>query len=241
MIIYERQETILNHLKQNRFSTIKDLSKLVWSSESSVRRDIKALEQKGYVKQIYGGVVSAEYENNVVPINLRDSSNTATKDKLAKKAANHIFNGATIFMDGSSTVRRIIKYIDKFEDIKIITNNQRIFSECTNSNITLYCTGGLFDRQNSIFFGNAAENYINNTYADIFFFSSQAISNDGEISDVSEEETSLRKIMLSRSKKKIFLFDSSKLGFQKTFTLCNKDDVDYIICDKPLPWEKDFK
>ena len=59
MIIYERQETILNYLKQNRVSTIKELSKIVWSSESSVRRDIKVLEQKGYVKQIYGGVVSA--------------------------------------------------------------------------------------------------------------------------------------------------------------------------------------
>ena len=70
-----------------------------------------------------------------------------------------------------------------------------------------------------------------------FFFSSQAISNYGEISDISEEETSLRKVMLSRSKKKIFLCDSSKLGLQKTFTLYNKDEVDLIICDKVLPWE----
>jgi len=237
MIIYERQETILNYLKQNRISTIRELSKIVWSSESSVRRDIKVLEQKGYVKQIYGGVVSAEYENNVVPINLRDSSNVSIKEDLAKKAANYIFNGATLFMDGSSTVRRIIKYIGKFKDLKIITNNQRIFSECTHSHIKLYCTGGLFDSQNSIFFGNTAENYINHTSADIFFFSSQAISNYGEISDISEEETSLRKAMLSRSKKKIFLCDSSKLGLQKTFTLCNKDEVDLIICDKVLPWE----
>jgi len=237
MIIYERQETILNYLKQNRFSTIKELSKIVWSSESSVRRDIKILEQKGYVKQIYGGVVSAEYENSVVPVNLRDSSNSAIKEKLAKEAASHIFDGATIFMDGSSTVRRIIKYIGKFKDLKIITNNQRIFSECTHSHIKLYCTGGLFDSRNSIFFGSTAEKYINTTNADIFFFSSQAISNYGEISDISEEETSLRKAMLNRSKKKIFLCDSSKLGLQKTFTLCNKDDVDLIICDKKMSWE----
>ena len=237
MIIYERQETILNYLKQNRVSTIKELSRIVWSSESSVRRDIKVLEQKGYVKQIYGGVIAAEYANNVVPINLRDSFNISIKEELAKKAASHIFNGATIFMDGSSTVRRIIKYIDKFKDLKIITNNQRIFSECTHPHIKLYCTGGLFDSQNRIFFGNTSEKYIDNINADIFFFSSQAISNCGEISDISEEETSLRKVMLSRSKKKIFLCDSSKLGLQKTFTLCNKDDVDLIICDKSLPWE----
>ena len=117
-------------------------------------------------------------------------------------------------------------------------NNQRIFSECTSSQVKLYCTGGLFDSHSSIFYGNSAENYVSNIGADLFFFSSQAISEDGEISDVSEEETSLRKVMLSRSKKKIFLCDSSKLGLQKTFTLCSKDDVDLIICDKKLPWEK---
>ena len=128
MVIYERQRTILNYLKQNRFSTIKELSKIVWSSESSVRRDIKILEQEGYVKQIYGGVVSAEYENNVVPVNLRDSSNASIKEDLAKKAANYIFNGATIFMDGSSTVRRIIKCIGKFKDHKIITDNPHLLS-----------------------------------------------------------------------------------------------------------------
>lgn len=237
MIIYERQQTILNYLKQNKFSTVKELSKNVLSSESSVRRDIKVLEQKGYITQIYGGVTLAGYANDVVPIGLRDSSNISIKEDLARKATKHIVDGATILMDGSSTVRKIIKYMGHFKNIKIITNNQLLFSECTHPQIKLYCTGGLFDSQSNIFLGSSAENYVSSINADIFFFSSQAISNDGEISDVSEEETSLRKIMLSRSKKKIFLCDSSKVGLKKTFTLCTRSDVDLIICDKKLPWE----
>ena len=52
-----------------------------------------------------------------------------------------------------------------------------------------------------------------------------------------EEETALRKIMLARAKRKIFLCDSSKLGKERTFAVCGKDDVDLIICDKRLPWE----
>ena len=241
MIIYERQETILNYLKEKKISTIKELSKIVWASESSVRRDIKVLEQKGYVDQVYGGVTLAGYSNKVIPIGLRDSNNSTVKDELAKEASKYIFDGATILMDGSSTVRRIIKYTNIYKNLKIITNNQLIFSECSNPQIKLYCTGGLFDSQSNIFTGNAAENYIDSINADIVFFSSQAISNDGEISDVSEGETSLRKKMLSRSKTKIFLCDSSKLGLEKTFVLCTKNDIDLIICDKQLPWEKTDK
>lgn len=237
MIIYERQQAILNYLKQNKFSTVKELSKIVWASESSVRRDIKVLEQKGYVNQMYGGIALSGYSNNVVPISLRDSSNASIKDELAKEASKHIFDGATILMDGSSTVRRIIKYTNRFKNLKIITNNQLVFLECTHPQIKLYCTGGLFNSQSNIFLGSTAESYISNINADIVFFSSQAISNDGEISDVSEAETSLRRMMLSRAEKKVFLCDSSKLGLKKTFTLCTKNDVDLIICDKKLPWE----
>lgn len=69
------------------------------------------------------------------------------------------------------------------------------------------------------------------------FFSSQAISETGTVSDVSEGETALRKVMLSQRQKEDFLCDSSKFGLVKTFTLCTKDDIDMIISDKALPWE----
>jgi len=237
MSIYERQSKILEHLKVKQFATVKELAGIVWSSESSVRRDIKILEANGYVSQIYGGVVLADHKNSVVPVTLRDSSRSDIKDAIAKRAAEYIFDGATIMLDGSSTVRRILKYLDKFAELKIITNNQRVFSECSNLKIKIYCTGGLFLPQSNIFVGSSAENFLRTTHADILFFSSQAISNDGEVSDVSEEETSLRRIMIERAKTKIFLCDSSKIGQKKTFTLCCKDDIDKIICDSSLPWE----
>lgn len=237
MTVYERQNTILNFLKKQHFSTIKELGKIVWASESSIRRDIKTLENKGYIKQFYGGVILSGYENSVVPVALRNNHNSTIKDELAKRAAGHIFDGATIFMDGSSTVRRIIKYLNGFHGIKIITNNQLIFNETISPEIQVYCTGGRFVPENDIFVGSSAKNFLKGVNADLMFFSSQAISETGEISDASEEETSLRQTMLSKAKKKIFLCDSSKIGLKYTFTVCNKDQIDEIICDKKMPWE----
>ena len=127
MILYERQNEILKHLKESRFSTIKERAGLVYSSESSVRRDVKTLEQKGYVSQVYGGVVLSEYTNCVIPVDLRDNSNALVKEELARKASEYLFDGATVILDGSSTVRRIVKYMDNFRGLKIITNNKQIF------------------------------------------------------------------------------------------------------------------
>ena len=237
MLVFERQQEIMKYLTKKHFATVKELSGAVFTSEATVRRDVKALEAKGCLVQIYGGVVLPEYERSVVPLSLRDPSNSSVKEELARRAADELFDGATVILDGSSTVRRIIKYIDKFRDLKIITNNARIFEGNLPRGARLYCTGGLFLPQSNIFVGSGAEKYISEINADLLFFSSQALSLDGEISDASEEETSLRRVMLSRARRKIFLCDSTKLGESRTFTVCHKDDIDKIICDKSLPWE----
>lgn len=237
MIQYERQKKILEVLKENDTMTIEEIAKKIFFSQSTVRRDIKALEQQGYVHSLYGGVMLSEYRNSIVPVNMRNSSFSSVKESLAKKAAEMIFDGAVVIMDSASTVRRICKYIKPHVRVKIITNNLCLFDEPHGDNIKMYCTGGLYNSLNRNFVGAGAEKYIKDINADIVFFSSQGLSEDGDITDASEEETALRTIMLEHAKQKVFLCDSSKFGEKKTFRLCNKDDIDVIICDIKLPWE----
>ena len=237
MIRYDRQQRIIEILERKQSATIKELSEALFSSEASIRRDIQTLEAQGYVKKIYGGVILSKYQNGVVPVNLRDSDNSGVKDELAKRAAELIKDGDTVIMDASSTVRRIVKHLGHLNNVKIITNNLRIFSECQNADIKLYCTGGAYSSENHAFIGPAAENYLRSISADVLFFSSQGLDENGTISDASEEESALRQVMIKRSKRKYFLCDSSKLGVRKTFTLCEKDDITSVICDVKLPWE----
>ncbi len=234
---FDRQNEILNLLKSEHCLSIKELSRRIYSSESSVRRDLEYLERCGFIKKVYGGAVLAEYENDLVPVSLRDSSNSAIKEKIAQKASKEVFDGAVIFMDSSSTVMRITKYLSSYKNLKIITNNLRIFEEAKKLNIDLYCTGGKYDRIEEMFAGALAEKHIKDIYADIMFFSCRGISKFGDITDISEAQISLRKAMMEHSKTKIFLCDSTKFGIVKAFRLCGKDDVDKIICDAPLSFE----
>ena len=103
MIIYERQQKILDYLKQNKFANIKTLSQIVYSSESSVRRDVKALETRGYVKQVYGGVTLPGFEHGIIPVNMRESVNTAVKEELARRASEYIF--------GVNSLPKAAKYV----------------------------------------------------------------------------------------------------------------------------------
>ena len=230
MLKIERHQEILKILNEVHISSIKDIAKKIFSSEATVRRDIETLESRGLVHKTYGAVVLSEYANDVVPYTIRDTTNSVIKEKLAKRAAKLINDGDVIFMDNSSTVKRMIKYINGVTNIKIISNSLSLFSEVQgNKNITFYSTGGKFNTHNDVLVGSSTEEFIRTLNADVLFFSAQALSFDGEVSDVSEDETPIRKVMIERAKKKVFLVDSSKLGLKKLYKVCDRNDIDEII------------
>ena len=107
MLQYDRQLAIQAYLKQHHSTTVRALAKHLYISEASVRRDIAALEAAGLVLRVYGGVVLPEHKNEVVPVELRESANSAAKEIIAEEAAKLIHDGDTVFFDSSSTVRRI--------------------------------------------------------------------------------------------------------------------------------------
>jgi len=233
----ERRQQILAVLQTEKVSSIRDLAARLYTSEASVRRDVQALEKEGQVRRVYGGVLLSEYENAVVPLAMRDDEHSAAKEALARRAAAMVGDGETLFLDASSTVRRMVRHLHGRKGLTIITSNQRIFDELGDCDARVYCTGGEYSRENHVFAGPAAERFVRSVSADWLFFSSQGLSLDGEISDYSETETSLRRAMIDRARRKVCLMDASKLGRRCAFTLCNRDEVDTFVCDAPLPWE----
>lgn len=234
----ERRRQILAILGAERIASVRDLAARLYASEASVRRDVLALEKEGVVRRVYGGVLLSEYENAVVPLAMRDDEHSAAKEALARRAAAMVGDGETLFLDASSTVRRMLRHLGGRRNLTIITNNQRIFDQLGECSARVYCTGGEYSRENHVFVGPAAERFVRSVTADRLFFSSQGLSAAGEISDYSEQETALRRAMLDRSREHICLMDASKLGRSCAFRLCARDEVDAFVCDAPLPWER---
>ena len=237
MLQLERQQMILDYLENKTAASVKELAKVLYISEASIRRDITELESKGLVERTYGGVLLARYKNEVIPVELRDSESSAAKERIAMEAARLIQDGDTIIMDASTTVSRICHYMKGMKNVRVFTNNLRIFTLLQASDIEVYCTGGKFFPQRECFLGPYAEDFLHTVSADILFFSSQGISEDGDITDVDEQENSLRRVMIKQARKKIFLCDSSKFGVRRPFILCNREQVDRIISDKRLAFQ----
>ena len=221
----KRRDDILNYLKSNHFASISELSAAFFASEATIRRDIQKLAANGLVKSFYGGVAITEYQNTPVPINLRDKENSANKEKIALSASKLVRDNSTIIFDSSSTVRRMCKYISGKQGLTVITSNLRVCEELRESSVKVICTGGTLANRWDCFTGHIAEDTLRKLKADMLFFSSQGVSENGDITDSSEEETSLRKVMFSIAKEHYFLCDPSKIGKNFPFMLCNTENV----------------
>ena len=85
--------------------------------------------------------------------------------------------------------------------------------------------------------GSMAQENVKSYNAGWLFFSSSSLSHDGVISDYSEEETALRLTMYGQAEHSVFLCDSTKLGKASAFRAFALKDIDYAVCDAPMPDE----
>ncbi|HOA52234.1 MAG TPA: DeoR family transcriptional regulator, partial [Thermogutta sp.] len=55
--VQERRQQLLELIRTRRFATLEELAAALGVSESTVRRDLEALEQQGDARRIHGGAL----------------------------------------------------------------------------------------------------------------------------------------------------------------------------------------
>ena len=229
----EREQEILGILKsKNGFVTVKHLCEALFTSESSIRRDLKSLEQRGMVKRSYGGAAIVTNFSGIVNFNSRTRQNTQEKKEIASKAAALINDGDVVFLDQSSSAFYVANEIINRHSLTVVTNNIEIMMLLSNSGIKLISSGGYLSEENrNCLIGGDAQNTFRNIYADIVFFSVKGITDDGIMWDCSREEVVVRNTMFQNSAQKVMLCDGSKFGVHAPYKQCNVSDIDFLICD----------
>lgn len=229
----EREREIINILKDNNgFITVRELCRALYASESSVRRDLTVLEGRGIINRTHGGAELISNYSNVVAFSKRSHHNIQAKKTIAKKAATLIRDGNVIFLDQSSTSFFLAGEIMNNSTLTVITNNIEILSLMCDTGIKTMSSGGVLYSENRVcLVGPDAQYIFDNSYADIMFFSTKSLTNDGSIWDPSREEVLVRNSMLKNAAKRVFLCDSEKFGTNSAYKQCTLNDVDVLVSE----------
>ena len=167
MLKNEREREIINLLKnEDGFVTVKKLCEMLYASESSIRRDLTALEQKGIINKTYGGAELVKNFSNVISFIKRSHHNINEKRIIANKAKSLIKDGSVIFLDSSSTSFYLANEIIHNNTLTVITNNIEILCLLSNSLINVVSSGGVMSPENrTCLIGPDAQYIFENTYA----------------------------------------------------------------------------
>ena len=234
MINLEREDKIIKILKKRNSISVNELSKILFTSTSTVRRDLTNMEKKGLVTRTFGGVyLSKNIFNKEIPFKYREESNILEKRNLCQKVLPYIKDNMSLFLDSSTTVLQLINYLNNYKNLTIITNGFEITNEIiNNTKHQVILTGGIIQPNSNSLLGTITNTTLNNLHADLSILSSTGIDIDFGVSESTLGQSETKKIMNKNSDMCIYLVDNSKFnkkGINKTLDL---KEIDIVITNK---------
>lgn len=233
----ERRKEILEILEKRNSVSVEELSDVLFTAKATIRRDLDKMARDGVITRTHGGAVKLQSGNIDYPLSFRESENGKIKDAISVLAAEFVSDGQSLFLDGSSTVIRLIEKLAFKKRLKIITNGVKTAYELSQAGLDTICTGGSLSVNSASLTGAQTVKCVEKYNVDVFFFSCRAISMECGVTESSEEVAAVKQAMANKSKKNILLVDSAKFDRTAFCTLDVLNRLDYVITDR-LPSEK---
>lgn len=237
-MLKKRQKEIFTKLKENKEVSVTELSDLYNVSLVTIRRDLEHLKQKGLLLRTHGGAVLVDSKDSEteLPYSIRLTRNFHEKELIAQEAAKFIDDNEVLMMDAGTTTSQIPRFIDKKDNLVIVTNSLNASIELNGKKgISIYLLGGIIDFDTMSTTGNLAVEFLQKFHAKKLFLGVGGISVEHGITYFDMLENDLRKLMIEKSDIKIILADYSKFGRDATATACPIDRIDYLITDSKAP------
>ena len=234
----ERREQIIQRLRQQGSVQVNDLSALYGVSTVTIRNDLAFLEKQGIAVRSYGGALICDSTTPSVEPSVEDKSalNTAMKRSVAKAAVELIQPGHRVILDSETTTFEIARLMRKHTDVIAMTNGMNVANALLEAEgVELLMTGGHLRRQSQSFYGDQAEQSLQNYHFDMLFLGVDAIDLERGVSTHNEDEARLNRRMCEVAERIIVVTDSSKFNRSSLHKIIDTQRIDMIIVDEGIP------
>ncbi len=210
MIPALRQQTILELLKKaDSILYLDNIQALLKVSSSTLRRDLRELENRGQVVLLHGGGVQLPNSAAELNITTKLALNKKAKEKIAAAAAQTIQDGDVIFIDPSSTTLEMIPFLIN-RKITVVTNGIFHINMLVSNSIPSIMVGGNIKQATNSCIGPMAESAMRTYHFNKCFLGSNGFSRSAGITNHDINECIVKQIAIEHSAKSYFLLDASK-------------------------------
>ncbi|UPQ86334.1 DeoR/GlpR family DNA-binding transcription regulator [Ignavigranum ruoffiae] len=235
MIKEERLNFIKAYLQKHKVIQVQYVVDNLNVADMTVRRDLKTLEEMGFLTRIHGGAKLKEADSKLSAIELshleKKKKNLNEKKEIARKAAQEIEDFDIVFLGSGTTIELIYDYLEA-NHVKIITNSIFVFEKFKNDNrFQLILIGGHYRSLTGAFVGTIASDYMKNIFIKKAFIGVNALDQEF-LYNANEEEGEIQRIALDNAEQTYILADSSKFDKQDFYRFYDLKGIDYLITDQ---------
>jgi len=170
------------------------------------------------------------------PYMIKRRIHAAEKRQIAAEAAKLLGRNQTVFLDSSSTVFEMTRFVARIPGLLVATNDVLIAAELSNAeHVDVSVIGGSLRKGYYTLTGFFAECGIRDLAFDYAFLGMDTISLKGGLMITNSEEVQIKRRVVEAASRVIVLCDHSKFERESFVQVCGFDQVDTIITGKELP------
>jgi DeoR family transcriptional regulator, fructose operon transcriptional repressor len=233
MLMLQRQQRLLQLLRELRAAQLEQLARDLGVSISTVRRDVDALQRQGLVMRTHGGAVYGREEAGArhgTDLAERMNQQVAAKTAIGRYAASLVQPQMTVLLDGGSTVILAARQITA-RPIQVVTNSlsiANIFAD--DDQVELLLIGGSLYPRSGVMVGPIALKCLADLHADLLLFSLAGLF-DNDAYNVNFAMAQVEQAMMKQATRRVMLMDAGKFGRKSLARVCGLCDVEQIITD----------
>lgn len=225
-----RQKTLQDLLREHGQMTVRQLAERLQVSEATIRRDLRELSGASGIERMHGGVTFSN--DTEPPVVARRRQNAAAKMALARRAAEEIYRGATIFIGSGSTMTCLAECLRDSRELTVITNAHNVASElAAATGVNIVMTGGALRKGEMSLIGPITESTLRELPFEVAFMSLQGLSADSGLSNAFAPEATTDRVVVELAPRLVVVAEAHKLGRAAPISIGPATAVDLLITD----------
>lgn len=230
----DRRQEIAEAVSKQGFMSLGDLVDALGVSESTVRRDLEALEHKGVLRRTHGGAVSLK-DSPQHAMAFADRQTTAADEKraIAVVVAGRIPEGQTLILNGGTTCFEVARALAG-RRLSVITNSLPIASLLSGELATeVTLVGGYVYPRTGVALGPEAERMLRGLRAAQLVLSCAGVTEAGGF-NANQMMVDVERRMMAVADEVILAADHSKFGRVGVAKLFDWSEIDVVATDAGL-------
>lgn len=234
MFAHEREKALLDLLGRRQRLTAREIERVLHISPATVRRQLAALERRGELVRVHGGVLHPEAVHGEPIFQRRLSEQVVAKAAIAARANELVKSGAVIYLDAGSTTLALARRLITRRELTIVTHSIPVLTLAHTGSAKVVGVGGEVRPPSQALIGALALSWLDHLHFDWVFVGASGLDATRGAGITTLAEAAVKQAAMNRAERRALLCDRSKWDIVAPVYFAGWDAFDVWITDGPI-------